>query len=209
MTSVLANSMVKDARLEGNLDSIMGHSLAVDTLGPADFLFEESEFLSEHVLSQFFADALNTVRKYLSAVHSVPEIVGLVQVAMLVMTAAALYYASQSVPQHDVNKSVATADRHTSPIFDEQFSNLLKNVEKLAREKEKELPPRLLYKARRRMAVKEERKMASRTVGEVGVGELVSIRRFDGKWIEFDYFDYFTGQAGHGWAVKKHFRRKR
>jgi hypothetical protein len=49
--------------------------------------------------------------------------------------------------------------------------------------------------------------MDSDIVGQVNIGEQVAIRRIDGKWIEFDFFDYISGRASHGWAVKKYFSR--
>jgi hypothetical protein len=203
-----ANETVAAARAAGTINGNAGQSFLLDTLAAADPAFEETNIIGANALSAFLEKVSATTQRYLSAVHSAPELAGLMQLIMLFLTVAALYYASQSPSRRDLEE-VDNSVKNETRVIENQFRSLVESIQQLARAKAIELPQRQLYQARRRVLVKAERKMLSVTVGQVNVGEQVAIRQIDGKWIEFDYFDYVSGQASHGWAVKKYFRRLR
>ena len=164
-------------------------------------------------LSIFLNKISSTIRKYLSAAHSAPELAGLIQVNMLILTTASVYYAQHSASTEDIKELGKTIESRAEDFktkteeIDRQFNELLADMEQIVEAKHQDLPPRRLYEASRRIAVKVEQKMRSENVGVVDIGDRVSIIKVDKKWIQFDFFDYATGKASRGWAIKKYFKR--
>ena len=210
-TSLIANEVVAVAKADGRLADFVGESFIFDAMA-ADSVLEAGESV-ESGLAAFFGVITAVIRKYLSAVNSVPELAGLTQLAMLVLTAAALHYAEQAPSAQDVQEigtkieSRTIETRRSFDALERQFNELLQSVQQLTLSKQQELAPRRLYVVRRAVDVKAERNMRSETVGRIEAGDKVSIIRIDKKWIEFNYFDYTLGRASKGWAVKKYFDR--
>jgi hypothetical protein len=207
----IASNAARAARSAGILDQLIGESFAVDAIATIETLDESTERTGIETLSIFLHQITETARTYLSAVRSVPELNGLVQIIMLMLAVAAVYYAEQSPTAKDIKElgqkietSIGQTEKAT---LEHQFNELLLNVQQLASSKQSELPPRRTYVARRNITVNYERRMASQAVGAVEVGDHVSIIQIDKKWIEFDFFDYNLGRASRGWAMKKYFRK--
>lgn len=197
--SVLANETIEYARIAGTLDSVVGKSLILDTVSAGDLVFDDSTAPSDEVATKYLDNVFSLVRRYLSAANSVPEIHGLLQYILIIVALVGLYLNQNAASGEDIERQTAVIEEHLKP--------LRIDIERILRAKESEIVPRLHYQAVRRIFVKAERKINSETMGQVDFGEQVAIRRIDGKWIEFDFFDYICGCASHGWSPKKYFKR--
>jgi putative lumazine-binding protein len=211
--SLIANQIAAAARAAGSLEALIGESFVLDAVAVTDPVAEGRETEWADALSIFLNKISSTIRKYLSAAHSGAELAGLIQVIMLILTTASVYYAQQSASTEDIKELGKTIESRTEDFktkteeIHRQFNELLADVQQIIEAKHQELPPRRLYVATRRIVVKAEQKMRSENIGEVDVGDKVSIIKVNKKWIQFDFFDYTTGKASEGWAVKKYFKR--
>jgi hypothetical protein len=211
--ALLANQVAAAAKATGTLDTVAGESFVLDAIAAPDVDNEGIETTGIGALQFFLEQIPSVVRRYLSAVQSAPELAGLMQLIMLILTAAAVYSAQQSASTGDIKDLGKTIEAGTENFKAEaeeiqrRFDQLLADMHQLVASKQQELPPRRLYTARRRTAVKAGQNMRSQTMGYVEAGDKVSIIKIDKKWIEFDFFDYTMGRASKGWAVKKYFER--
>jgi hypothetical protein len=207
--SFVASQLAANARATNRLDVVLGNSFVLDAVATVDSAFETDEGTD----LSFFDKFVNIVRQHLSSVHSVPELAGLMQMMMLILTVIAIYYAEQSPSANDFEKLGRKIESNTER-YEENFSaieirlsELSNTIQQLAAIKQQQLPPRRLYVVRRSVPVRAGKSMNSESIGRVEIGDKVSIIRTDKKWIEFDYFDYTLGRASRGWAAKKYFDR--
>jgi hypothetical protein len=95
--SLIVNQVAAAARSAGTLNEFIGESFVVDAVAKIDI-----EPTGIAAISPFLKQVTSVIRKYLSAVHSVPELAGLTQLIMLILAAAMVYYAEQSPSAGDI-----------------------------------------------------------------------------------------------------------
>jgi hypothetical protein len=67
--------------------------------------------------------------------------------------------------------------------------------------------PAAVYKVKRAIPVKAERKIKSQTIGWLIVGQAVFVIAREKKWVEIEFIEFATGQSEKGWIVKKYPKR--
>jgi hypothetical protein len=133
--SAFAKDIVTSARLAGTLDDIAGRSFIIDTFVAEDFTFEESTVPTEENISKFLESVSASVRRYLSAAHSLPELVGLIQYILIAVGLLNAYFAYEAASHDDIKKLDDSVKTQTLAI-QEQFGALRYDVERLVRAKE-------------------------------------------------------------------------
>ena len=88
----------------GPLEALIGESFVLDAVAVTDPVAEGRETEWADALSIFLNKISSTIRKYLSAAHSAPELAGLIQVIMLILTTASVYYAQHSASTEDIKE---------------------------------------------------------------------------------------------------------
>ena len=86
--------------------------------------------------------------------------------------------------------------------FSLKLDEITRAVQKLATDKAKSFGPSPVYKVKRAIPVKAERKMKSQTIGWLIVGQAVFVIAREKKWVEIEFVDFATGQSEKGWVAK-------
>jgi hypothetical protein len=212
---LFAERLVALARAEGELDVVLGTSLAIDAIAAANEIDDASPqpgaFLE-------FIDRLGAViLRHFDGVRNIADLAHIYQLTNIVLMAVALYYAMHSATSEDIDKLSTSIDQQTATIrqefhkssqkFAEKVDALTNTIQSLATNKAATFAPVTVYKVERATPVKAEGKMKSQTVGWLQVGEAVFIVARGKKWMQIAYVDLSTGQTERGWVVKKYLKR--
>jgi hypothetical protein len=152
------------------------------------------------------------------------EVYGLGQYIMLfatlvqlILMAIQVYYAAQSASSSDIAGLKNATEQQTNTIekivsgaertLEAKLGAVISNAGQLTKERLAHFGRLPTYTVKRSVPVTRERRRQSDQVGVVQVGDLVTVRRFDGKWVAIDFYDFTRGQASSGWVVKKYLRR--
>lgn len=219
---LFAERLVNLARAEGELDALLGTSLAIDAVATADEIIVVSPVPGAFLE---FLDRLGTViRLYFEAARSIADLAHLNNVTSLVLTAATLWYVMQAATSEDIDKLRTTVDQQRETVdrqtdamrqefktsrqqFAKKLEELTKTVQQLATSKAATFAPAAVYRVDRAIRVKAERKMKSQTISWLQVGQAVFVVARDKKWVQIEYVNLFTGQSEKGWVVKKYLKR--
>jgi hypothetical protein len=214
---LIAERAVASARSEGRLSDIVGTSLTIDVASAADE-FTEGSLPS---LIDFLERLLSLIRSYVGSAQSIADLAHLHQVATFALTAVALWYAMHSATSDDIENLRATVteavERQTDVIkqesqssrqqFSQKLDEVIRAVQQLATDKAKSFGPAAVYKVKRAIPVKAERKMKSQTMGWLLVGQPVFVIAREKKWVEIEFVNFAIGKSAKGWVVKKYLKR--
>jgi len=225
--ALVAKSEVAAAWSLGELDNLRGQSFVIDVLASRD---PNAQFVDEHdtakQVSDFIDGLATQVQVHLDKVQTSVEVNGILQYVLLfialiqiVLASLQTYYAANSATSSDIARNT-TATEHLANVTESGFSGIerplneklgkfVAEVDRLSQERLTHLAPAPTYVVRRDTPVTRERTRRSEQVGAVHVGELVTIRRFDKKWVEIIFFDFAHGHGSRGWMVKKYLKRLR
>ena len=167
--------------------------------------------------SEFLDQFITAAQSYLSKAETVPALKGLLQVITMMIAVLGLLYASQSATTSDVDKATSAVNELTAiqrqrlaqsdQLFRDKMDELIAATEDRTARQIASLVPLPLYRAGRSIPVRSSNNMKSAPVGWIRIGDLVSLKTRERKWVEIDYFDHSLGTRVSGWVVKKYLKR--
>jgi DNA anti-recombination protein RmuC len=106
--------LVNLARAEGELDALLGTSLAVDAVATADEIIVVSPVPGAFLE---FLDRLGTaIRLYFEAARNIADLAHLYNVTSLVLTAVTLWYVMQAATSEDIDKLRTTVEQQRETV---------------------------------------------------------------------------------------------
>ena len=123
--SLAAASLVQTSRSDGVSEGIRGHSVTVDALLAASEAEDavDSDQSSDQGLLQAVSEIVSVFRAYLASVESVAEFRGLVQLMVLFLAAAQVWFAMKSVGPEDIDKLKFSIEQQTTLIRNDHEVN--------------------------------------------------------------------------------------